>query len=301
MNFNTVDKQREQPALIEAAELAARLKRGDRVVILDVRWSLAAAIARDTNSDIPVGLDDYRKGHLPGALFVDLETELAAPATPQEGRHPLPSHADFQDVVRSLGIQREDFVVVYDAISGMSAARAWWLLGFAGLRVAVLNGGLSAWEAAGEPLETGSVARPQASGVVISWNQKPVLKHDDAARFAQSGSLLDARAGERYRGEAEPVDPRAGHIPGALSAPTSENVNASGYFKSTEALQERFAPLLETNAAVAVYCGSGVTAAHEILALDVAGIDAALYPGSWSQWSNDPERPVATGAEKSLD
>ncbi|MGY5317681.1 sulfurtransferase [Neomicrococcus lactis] len=294
------DAHRRQPALIDAGELAARLQRGDRIVVLDVRWSLAAAAAKDPASDVPVGFDEYRDGHIPGALFVDLETELAAHASPEQGRHPLPSKTDFQETVRSLGLQKDDFVVVYDDLAGMSAARAWWLLGFAGFRTAVLDGGLTAWVASGRELETGSIPRPQASGVVIDWNRKPVLKHDDVAHFAQSGSLLDARAVERYRGETEPVDPRAGHVPGAISAPTSENVNESGHFKTTEALQKRFESLLSADVPVAVYCGSGVTAAHEILALDIAGIDAALYPGSWSQWSNDESLPLETGSHKSL-
>lgn len=296
---------RPQPALIDTHELAARLDRGDRVVLLDVRWSLAASLAKTEESTAPVGFEDYQSGHLPGALFVDLETELAAPPTPEDGRHPLPSHEAFQETVRSLGIQQDDFVVVYDAVAGMSAARAWWLLSNAGIRCSVLDGGLNAWVSAGGALETGSVPRPQPSVVVLPWNLKPIVKHQDVASFANSGSLLDARAGERYRGETEPIDPRAGHIPGAISAPTSENVTADGHFKSAEALQARFAPLFtEGNAKdrpVASYCGSGITASHQILALEVAGIEAALYPGSWSQWSADGHLPVATGNERTLD
>jgi thiosulfate/3-mercaptopyruvate sulfurtransferase len=176
----------------------------------------------------------------------------------------------------------------------MSAARAWWLLRDAGVGdVRVLDGGLAAWRRAGLPLEAGDVEAVRGD-VLLTPGRLPVLDADGAAGFA--GSLLDARAGERYRGEVEPIDPRAGHIPGAVSAPTAGNLDAEGRFLSPEALRARFTSLgVDLDGPVAAYCGSGITASHEVLALAVAGIDAALFPGSWSAWSSDPSRPAATG------
>jgi thiosulfate/3-mercaptopyruvate sulfurtransferase len=252
-------------------------------VLLDVRWQLGDASGRER----------YQAGHLPGAVYVDLETELAGPATPGEGRHPLPSLQSLQSAARRWGLEDDSRVVVYDATGGLAAARAWWLLRWGGLPgVTVLDGGLAAWT--GE-LETGDVV-PLPGTVVLTGGGMPVLTADEAAALAAGdGVLLDARAAERFRGEVEPVDPRAGHVPGAVSAPTTENLTA-GRFVAAAALRERFAALGVTpGKEVGVYCGSGVTAAHEIAALAEAGIDAALWPGSWSQWSNDPERPVATG------
>jgi thiosulfate/3-mercaptopyruvate sulfurtransferase len=186
-------------------------------------------------------------------------------------------------------------VVAYDATGGLAAARAWWLLRWGGLTdVRLLDGGLDAWTAAGGRLEAGDVV-PEAGDVTLSGGGMPLLSIDEAAALPASGGLLlDARAGERYRGEVEPIDPRAGHVPGAVSAPTTENL-AGGRFRPAAELAGRFAALgAVTGTTVGVYCGSGVTAAHEIAALAHAGIDAALWPGSWSQWSNDPDRPVET-------
>ncbi|MDQ0258326.1 sulfurtransferase [Sinomonas atrocyanea] len=287
--------------LITAAELAERLARGEHPVLLDVRWSLGG----------PDGREEYAKGHLPGAVFADLEGELAVPVAPGSaeeaagGRHPLPSREAFEQAARSWGISDGDAVVVYDATSGQAAARAWWMLRDAGLEsVRLLDGGLGAWTAAGGPLEQGA-RTPDRGNVTLGEGRLPRIGADEAASFTQprpgapaGGVLLDARAGERYRGEAEPVDPRAGHIPGALSAPTAENLAPDGTFQPAAALRERFAALgVDGRRPVAVYCGSGVTAAHDVLALAVAGIDAALYPGSFSQWSRDPARPVAVGSE----
>jgi thiosulfate/3-mercaptopyruvate sulfurtransferase len=183
--------------------------------------------------------------------------------------------------------------VAYDATGNLAAARAWWLLRDAGLPdVRLLDGGLAAWTAAGHPLETGAVT-PEPGTATLAGGVLPTIDIDGAA--AWPGVLLDARAGERYRGEVEPVDPRAGHIPGAISAPTAENLAEDGTFRSADELRERFAGLgVRPGDKVAVYCGSGVTAAHTIAALRIAGIDAALYPGSWSQWSSHENRPVAT-------
>jgi thiosulfate/3-mercaptopyruvate sulfurtransferase len=256
------------------------------VVLLDVRWALGS----DT------GHADYLAGHLPGAVYVDLETELAAPPSPAEGRHPLPSLQALESAARRWGLENGSRVVVYDATGGLAAARAWWLLRWAGLSdVTILDGGLAAWTG---PLESGEVA-PEPGDVTLTGGAMPVLSADEAASLAAGdGVLLDARAGERYRGETEPIDPRVGHVPGAVSAPTAANLGPDGRFLPAAALRARFAALgVDGVGPVAVYCGSGVTAAHEIAALTLAGFDgAALYPGSWSQWSADPTRPAATAS-----
>ena len=270
--------------LVSAADLHAVL---GRVRVLDVRWRL----------DRPDGRPDYLAGHLPGAVYVDLDTELADHSRPAtEGRHPLPSPAALQLSARRWGLRDGDIVVVYDDLGGQSAARAWWMLRDAGVDVRLLDGGLAAWRDAGYGLETGDVT-PRPGDVTLRRGLMPVLDLDDAAAFPEIGTLLDARAGERYRGEVEPVDPRSGHIPGAVSAPTAGNLDADGRFLSPEALRARFHDLgVDAGAPVAAYCGSGVTAAHEVLALELAGFRAALVPGSWSAWSQHPDRPVATGS-----
>ncbi|MGI3781545.1 MAG: sulfurtransferase [Janthinobacterium lividum] len=272
--------------VLTTVDRLVRARAGGRPVrVLDVRWSLAQ----------PDGRPAYRAGHLPGAVFVDLETELARHPEPGEGRHPLPSEADLQTAARSWGIDDGDAVVVYDDSGNLAASRAWWLLGHAGLDVAVLDGALGAWRAAGLELATGD--EPAVPGsVTLAYGTFPVLELDDVASWVADQPLLDARAGERYRGEVEPIDPRAGHIPGAVSAPTSENLDATGHFRDAAALRERFAGLgLDPSRPVGVYCGSGVTAAHEAVALTVAGYRPVLYAGSWSEWSSHPELPVATG------
>lgn len=271
--------------LISAADL---LEAPERAVLLDVRWALGD----------PHGREHYLEGHLPGAVFVDLEAELADPPSPAAGRHPLPSLQRLQSVARRWGIRDGDRVVAYDASGGLAAARAWWLLRWGGLgNVRLLDGGLAAWQRAGGRLEIGDVV-PEPGDVTLTGGGMPVLSIDEAAALPGTGLLLDARAGERYRGEVEPIDPRAGHVPGAVSAPTTENLTLDGSFRPAAELRERFAELGVTEEApVGVYCGSGVTAAHEVAALAVAGIDAALWPGSWSQWANDPVRPAAVGTD----
>ena len=272
--------------LIGAADL---LSRESRPVLLDVRWALGDDRGRER----------YLAGHLPGAVFVDLETELAGPPSAGAGRHPLPSLQRLQFSARRWGIGQDDAVVVYDATGGLAAARAWWLLRWGGLRdVRLLDGGLNAWLAAGGVLERGDVV-PAPGDVTLAGGGMPVLTLDEAAALPASGGvLLDARAGERYRGEVEPIDPRAGHVPGAVSAPATENLATDTTFRPAADLGARFAALgVRPGSTVGVYCGSGVTAAHEIAALAVAGIDAALWPGSWSQWSADPDRPAASGPD----
>jgi thiosulfate/3-mercaptopyruvate sulfurtransferase len=275
--------------LVSVAELERSL-RGDRPPrLLDVRWRL----------DRPDGRPAHREGHLPGAVYVDLGSELAGHGlAATEGRHPLPPTDALQRSARGWGLREGEPVVVYDDLGGQSAARAWWLLRAAGLAdVRLLDGGLGAWTAAGLPLETGDV-RPEPGDVVLASGRLPTIDAAEAAAFPSHGVLVDSRAGERYRGEVEPVDPRAGHVPGAVSVPTSGNLDASGLFLGPEALRARYEEAgARPGEPVAVYCGSGVTAAHAAVALTVAGFEPVLFPGSWSAWSSDPDRPVATGAE----
>ena len=286
------DRAASGDVLIEAKHLRDELASARPPVLLDVRWALGD----------PHGLEHYRAAHIPNAVYVDLETELAAPASPQEGRHPLPDVARLQDAARRWGVSNDSAVVVYDNNGGLAAARAWWLLRWAGLTdVRILDGALGAWTVAGLPLDAGD-AEPESGDVVLGSGHLPVLTADQAAALARDGVLLDARAAERYRGETEPVDPRAGHIPGAVSAPTADNLTGDGIFAVPEQLRSRFAALgVDTDdpaaIRVGVYCGSGVTAAHEIAALRIIGVEAALFPGSWSAWAADQARPAATGGE----
>jgi thiosulfate/3-mercaptopyruvate sulfurtransferase len=278
-------------ALITVAGLAELVAMPAPPTLLDVRWRLGG----------PPGIDLYRAGHIPGAVFTDLDRDLAAPPGPG-GRHPMPAAADFEAAMRRAGVRDNQPVVVYDDADSTAAARAWWLLRYFGHRqVRVLDGGFAAWTAAGHPVETGLPASAPAAGdFTASPGHLPLLDADGAAALARTGVLLDARAGARYRGETEPVDPVAGHIPGAVSAPTVENVQKDGTFLPPVDLARRFAALgvgADGDAAVGAYCGSGVTAAHEVLALTLAGIPAALYTGSWSEWITDPSRPVATGPD----
>ncbi|RRO14841.1 sulfurtransferase [Saccharopolyspora rhizosphaerae] len=278
--------------LISTDDLMAALRADPHPTVLDVRWSLLG----------PPGRGDYLEGHVPGAVFVDLDAELASEPGPG-GRHPLPDPAALQEVLRRAGVDADRPVVVYDADNGSAAARAWWLLRWAGHRsVAVLDGGYAAWTAEGKPTST-EVPGSGDGGFRVRAGAMPVIDADQAATLAREGVLLDARAPERYRGEVEPVDPRAGHVPGARNAPFSEHVGESGRWRSPTELAERFASLGVTSCeAVGAYCGSGVTACSVLLALEHAGLTdarnpAALYAGSWSHWSADPARPAATGSE----
>jgi len=270
--------------LISVHELAAAL-RADGPTVLDVRWTLGG----------PPGTQDYAAGHIPGAVFVDLERELSAPPG-AGGRHPLPDPGAFAGAMRSKGVSSERPVVVYDAGGALSAARAWWLLRYHGHpRVAVLDGGLAAWRAAGEPLST-EVPIPAPGEFEARPGGMALLDAAAAARLAHEGVLLDARAAERYRGESEPIDPVAGHIPGARNLPATGNLAPDGRFREPEAIKRALAEIgVEPGADLGAYCGSGVVAAQLVLALELAGYRAALYAGSWSEWITDPARGVATG------
>ncbi|MEV7724831.1 sulfurtransferase [Streptomyces sp. NPDC087917] len=272
-------------AILSASELMDELSGARPPVLLDVRWQLGGPDQRPA----------YEAGHLPGAVYVDLDRELAGPPG-SGGRHPLPDPEAFGAVARRAGVDSDRPVVVYDGGQGWAAARAWWLLRWTGhTAVRVLDGGLAAWtEAGGET--TADTPTPAEGDFKPNPGALGLLDADAAAALAGTGLLLDARAGERYRGEVEPIDRVGGHIPGAVSAPTTENVGPDGRFLPAERLRARFGELgAAGDTPVGVYCGSGVSGAHEVLALEVAGIPAALYAGSWSQWSSDPERPVATG------
>ncbi len=273
--------------LITPATLAAAVGSGTPApAILDVRWDLAAG----------PGLELYQQGHIPGAVFVDLDADLAGPPG-AGGRHPLPAPEAFQAAMRRAGVDGGRPVVVYDAADSTAAARAWWLLRyFSHPAVGVLDGGLAAWMREGFVLERGSGGVGRVGDFTARPGAMPVLNAAGAARVAADGVLLDARAPERFRGETEPIDHVAGHIPGARNRPTARNLDADGRFAPGAALREQFGQLgVRADAEVGAYCGSGVTAAHQVLALELAGYRAALYPGSWSEWINDPARPVATG------
>lgn len=267
--------------LISAAELAEVLS---DVTVLDVRYQMGG----------PGGPDEYAAGHIPGSAYVDLDSALADPPGPR-GRHPLPDVTVFEAAMRRAGVSAERPVVAYDDWQGRAAARCWWLLRFHGHPdVRVLDGGLEAWRRAGGPVATGSEAGREGT-FTAGPGHLPVIGADDVLAFAESHTLVDARNPERFRGEVEPIDPVAGRIPGAVNVPTGANLRADGTFRGAEEIRALYrAAGMGEGAQVAAYCGSGVTAAHDILALAVVGIDAALYPGSWSEWVTDPSRPVMT-------
>lgn len=270
---------------ITAAELAERLAAGEPTTVLDIRWQLGA----------PDGRDAYAAGHLPGAVYVALEDELSDHGVAGRGRHPLPSGSRLQEAARRWGVRRGVPVVVYDDWNRAGSARAWWVLRAAGIAdVRILDGGLAAWRAAGGALEAGSVTPPPGDVVVehedLYAGALPTLTAEEAAEHP---NLLDARAPERFRGEVEPVDPVAGHIPGAKNVPSTSVLTADGTLLS-EAELAALAWSFGGSEQVGVYCGSGVTAAVLVAALSAAGVDAALFPGSWSQWSSQ-NRPVRTG------
>lgn len=278
-------------AIISASELASELAGTRPPVLLDIRWQLS--LAKAAGAAPFDGRAEYAAGHIPGAVFVDLDAELAAPPGPA-GRHPLPDVAAFGAVMRRAGVSAGTPVVVYDGGQGWAAARAWWLLRWTGHQdVRVLDGGLATWSG---PLST-ELPTPAEGDFEPVPGGLGLLDADAAAALARSGLLLDARAGERYRGEVEPIDRVGGHIPGAVSAPTTENVGPDGRFLAADVLADRFKALGAFGTEVGVYCGSGVSGAHEVLALAVAGIPASLYAGSWSHWSSDESRPVATGPD----
>ncbi|MEV1287033.1 sulfurtransferase [Micromonospora sp. NPDC049679] len=272
--------------IVDVAALAAELRSAAPPTLLDVRWRLAG----------PPGRGDYAAGHLPTAVFIDLDADLSGPPGPG-GRHPLPDPARLQAALRAAGVRTGHPVVVYDGGDGLAAARVWWTLRWAGHdAVRLLDGGYPAWVAAGEAVTT-EVPTPPTGDIAVRPGGLPVLDAEGAARLAAGeGVLVDVRAAPRYRGETEPIDPVAGHIPGAVNLPITEQIDADGRFRGADQLRSRFAEVgVDDRVRVGAYCGSGVTAAQAVLALHLAGRpDAALYVGSWSDWITDPARPVAT-------
>lgn len=273
------------PVLIVVDELAQRLHEERPPVLADVRWALGG----------PPGRPEYEAGHLPGAHWVDLEHELSGPHGSGGGRHPLPEPDAFAAAMRRIGVSAGREVVVYDAASALAASRLWWLLLDAGHdAVRVLDGGFAAWQRAGLPVEQGSDREPAPGDFAGRPGHLPrVDAADIAAALGTDGTtLVDVRAPQRFSGAVEPVDPVAGHIPGALNRPSMANQNPDGSFLGPERIAERYAGLADP----VLYCGSGITAAHSLLALRVAGLPGGrIYPGSWSDWISDPGHPVATG------
>jgi thiosulfate/3-mercaptopyruvate sulfurtransferase len=271
-----------------------------RPVVLDVTWRLSG----------PPGRNDFHSAHIPGAVFLDLDADLCGPPG-AAGRHPLPDPERLQAALRTAGLRAGDPAVVYDGGDGVAAARAWWTLRWAGHHdVRVLDGGFAAWQAAGGPV-TAQVDVPALGDVVVRPGGMPVLDAEQAAELARSGVLLDARTPERFRGETEPIDKVAGHIPGARNLPYGALVAADGRLRADlpEVIEATLAAANPTDGIgalshlgpdeIGAYCGSGVTAAHTVLALAVAGRpDAPLYVGSWSNWIADPSRPIATGPQE---
>jgi thiosulfate/3-mercaptopyruvate sulfurtransferase len=277
------------PVLISAAELAKLLESDRPPIVADVRWTLGG----------PPGKPEFEARHIPGAVWVDLEAELSGPPG-DGGRHPLPLVAVFEQAMRDIGVCEESLVVAYDAATSQAAARLWWLLTDAGhQKVRVLNGGLTAWIAAGLPTVAGSGTPPTQGDFIARPGrraQKNAAEIVSKLGTSDTPTLIDLRAPERYSGEKEPVDPVAGHIPGAINLPVTANLDADGRFLPPAEIAARYAAAGGADGAV-LYCGSGITAAQGLLALESAGIAAAIYPGSWSDWIGDPTHPIATGTE----
>lgn len=270
--------------LVDARELLSLVRDGSPL-LLDVRWTLAGPQR-----------DAYVSGHLPGAVFVDLDDDLSGPPG-EGGRHPLPDADAFAATLRRLGVGPGRDVVAYDASSSLASARAWWCLRYFGHpAVRVLDGGLAAWVAAGGRLETGRVAPSPARDAVARPGGMPLLDASGAARVAASRMLLDARSAERFRGEVEPVDPVAGRVPAARSLDMARLLRPDGRLQPAGRVRAELAGVVGGDPVeVGSYCGSGVTAAQQVLALEVAGVRAALYAGSWSDWITDPGRSVDRG------
>lgn len=280
--------------LISASELRVLTQQDQAPLILDCSFDLF---------DVSAGERAFEAGHLPGARYAHLDRDLSGPKSPrgpvEGGRHPLPARSEWAARLGQWGITPQTTVVAYDAQGGCYAARAWWMLRWMGHdAVAVLDGGLAAWVAAGGALETGAAATPGIAGPDYPTGDAAMatVSAQELAKRLGRVSLVDARAGERYRGETEPLDTRAGHIPGAVNRFFKDNLQADGRFKPVDALRAEWTPLLQTGSEVVHQCGSGVTACHNLLALAHAGLgEGTLYPGSWSEWSADPARPVAVG------
>lgn len=278
----------DHPLLVSARDLIADVSGLPTHTILDVRWRLGD----------PNGREHYFSGHIPGAQFVDLTAHLSAPPSTKEGRHPLPVPEELQAALRRAGVNDDERVVVYDDSGSTSAARAWWLLRWAGKKdVSILDGGLKGWIAEGEDLAVGPGNPVERGDFTFRLDHMQTVDISTVADWPDHGVLVDARASERYAGRTEPVDTRAGHIPGAINLPTTSFLDDRGRFLPPERIREMFSEVGVTSGNdTVVYCGSGVHACHALVAMEVAGLEPGrLYPGSWSQWSSDRRRPVALG------
>jgi thiosulfate/3-mercaptopyruvate sulfurtransferase len=273
---------------VSAAELAELLSSSTPPVVLDVR----------NQNGVPDGRPEYEAGHVPGAFYVDLPRELVGPADVRKGAGPLPRITDLEASARSWGIDNGDAVVVYDNVFGTKAGRAWFVLRWAGIEsVRLLDGGYAAWVSAGCPISTVEPA-PGGGNVDLTEGNLPVLEADDAAEIVATGILLDARGYAQYVGKPAEGGRRTGHIPGAMSAPTGQNLSGDGLLLDEDQLLGRLAALgIDGSRPVGLYCGSGVAAAHELAVLLSVGVPGRLYVGSFSEWSADPERPVAIGPD----
>lgn len=280
--YNTVISAEALQGLIGSGEL----------VILDCRFSLA---------DTGYGIRVFHEGHVPGACYLHLDDDLSSPITPQSGRHPLPDSEALAETLRRCGVNNRSQVVVYDDCGGAMAARAWWLLRWLGHEaVAVLDGGYPAWVAqGGKP--NAEVVAPVRGDLCARVCAEMNLSAEQICTLAARTLLVDARSAERYRGEQEPIDPVAGHIPGAVNRPLTDNLT-DGVFKPADQLRQEWEAVLALGADaiepsdIVHYCGSGVTACHNLLAMEHAGLSGSrIYAGSWSEWIRDPERPIATG------
>lgn len=276
--------------LVSAAELEALLA-DDRCLAVDCRFEF---------SDTSKGRADWLRGHIPGAAYAHLDDDLSSPITPHSGRHPLPDADHFAGYLASIGWTSGKLLVAYDEGSNAVASRLWWLMRYFGQPSALLNGGLAAWSASGRPLEAGDPGRPPCEAVKLQPNDTMQVGSEQVLHALGKSDflLLDARAGQRFRGEVEPLDTRAGHIPGSVNRPFGSNLELGGRFKEPAALREEFLELLDGREPQVVVhsCGSGVTACHNLFAMELAGLPGTrLYPGSWSEWIRDLDRPIESG------
>jgi len=276
--------------LVSAAELDALIGDG-RCIPVDCRFEF---------SDTDKGRADWLAGHIPGAAYAHLDDDLSSPITDESGRHPLPEPGAFAAYLASIGWSPSRLLVAYDEGSNAVASRLWWLMRYFGQQSALLDGGLAAWVASGRPLESGEVGHSAAPLPQLQPHDSMMIETGGVERnLARNEALvLDARASQRFRGEVEPLDTRAGHIPGSLNRPFGANLRINGQFKDREELREEFLDLVGERDPRSVLhsCGSGVTACHNLFAMELAGLEGSrLYPGSWSEWIRSPERPVETG------
>lgn len=274
--------------LLSADQLETCMGAGDCLVV-DCRFELE-------NPDR--GRQAWRSGHIPGACYAHLDNDLSSPIEPHTGRHPLPSTSRFARFLGRIGWSEEQLLVAYDDGPGAFALRLWWLMRYHGKPAALLDGGLAAWKAAGKALEEGETVCEPAPAPDLTPNPAMTVETSELSENLERFTIVDARGSERFTGAVEPLDTRAGHIPGALNRPFGSNLELNGRFRDAEELREEFQDLLEEKepGTVVHSCGSGVSACHNLFAMELAGLTGTrLYPGSWSEWIRDPQRPVATG------